>query len=129
MCLYFFTKRVGGIHEHLETAAKGISAYKIVHKDNRSMYMKFVYSENTSYKTDMNAEQYDKTLAKVSAGFHAFRNKPIHLDLPYDDNDYKIVKMTIPKGAHYYLGIHGDVVSDTINAGTLRSLKPAPVQF
>lgn len=118
MCLY--VKRGKAI----KTATQDIIVYKKITKTNISEYQSFKYQPNTLYRLrkKLVAERIcSNSIRSVNRGFHAFRYK---LDRPnYTNNYYKIVEFTIPKGAKYYTGENGDIVSTSIRSGSLKRLR------
>lgn len=105
-------------------AEKDITVYKVLNKDNTSSILRFHYDQNGRYKLDaFYRESFEHAVeyGRVYEGFHAYTDKS-HADANLDGQFEKTVAFTVPKGAHYYLGIFYDIVADTIIAGDLTEL-------
>lgn len=123
MCLYI-DKR----HPNLIEAKRSITVYKLLYCDEddgsyKSVVKHFLYEPHQIVKSLIEVkevkssnDQQNKRIY-VTTGLHAYRS----LDRAMNSNFWYglIVKMTIPKGAHYYLGTHGDIVSDTLETGNM----------
>jgi hypothetical protein len=99
-------------------AKADIPVFKIIDKDNTSFIQKFQYEPNTLYRLRKALKPALHWPYEVDAGFHAYT-----IDC-YETNKHlnsrtKKVKFTIPKGARYFIGIHGDIVATAIRSGDL----------
>ena len=119
MCLYI-DKR----HPNLIEAKRAITVYKLLYRDEdgsyKSVVQDFLYEPHQIVKSliEVKVKVRDQDQRNiVTIGLHAYRS----LDRAMVTNFWYslIVKMTIPKGAHYYLGTHGDIVSDTLETGNM----------
>ena len=96
-------------------ADKDMTVWKVITGNNLSQWFDFKYSPNRKYKTvKLDVLTYDG--GRIEEGYHAYRFK---LDKVVDGL-YKAVEFTIPKGATYYLGTGGDIVSNRIVSGDLK---------
>lgn len=125
-------------------AEKDISVLKIINRDDSSIYQAFPYTPGMEYKTHFVNENSPEGTS-IYQGFHSYdkaqvsvkrhnpfpvrdsivmfhRGTPVFLDYISTDTS-KLVEFTIPAGASYYFGDRGDMVSDTIIAGTLQSIE------
>ena len=104
-------------HTQRRTASKPIKVWKLLGVDNTSPFYNHVYFPNQTYvaKFSFSYDVYDNKF--VESGLHAYctLDGAEYFRFP----DEYIVQMTIPKGAHYYLGSLGDIVTDTIESGDL----------
>ena len=114
-----------------QIATKDIPVFKTLRFGNKSAVQGFVYKPNTTYKM--------KKLIKIvrifenryiDEGFHSVYDIKYIEEWSYsrignhreDINLEKIVRFYIPKGAKYYIGSSGDIVSTSIRSGNLKSL-------
>lgn len=129
MCLTIDLNKV--IFDEEETikpfiATKDILVWKIITTRNLSLYRSFKYKPNCGYPTIKFNIRYsynnDIDYFKAYEGYHAYTSRRITRlrYAKYRDVLYKIVKFYIPKGAKYYLGEDGDIVSNTIKSGDLK---------
>lgn len=107
-------------------ANNDITVWKIINSNNISAIRDFKYIKNKKYKfVKLNALRhihYDNAI--IEAGYHAYRTRDMarYMKSDYSCEDHmKIVKFIIPKGAKYYFGTDGDIVSNTIVSGDLKS--------
>lgn len=113
----------------IKTAKQDITVYKMITKNNISVYQNFKYEPNTLYRLrkKLVAERVrNNTIRIVNSGFHAFRNNADSYALKAINTNYsneKYVEFTIPKGAKYYIGEYGDIVSTSIRSGSLKRLR------
>ena len=116
---------------HRHTAVNPINVYKVLERNDQSPFQNFKYKPNERVKarmrknkrTDHNfVDQATFDPNEVSIGLHAFRSLQSAKGF-YHPNNEKIVKMTIPKGAHYYIGDEDDIVSDTLDTSTLKPVR------
>lgn len=128
MCLLIDIKKHADHSDTLPLVAKqDITVYKMIFTNNESLYTFFKYKPNTLYRLRKSLKiEYSQPLKQnvkktVEEGFHAFtkENGFTGLNLPYK----KLVKFTIPKGAKYYLGMNGDIVSTSIRSGNLKGIQ------
>lgn len=105
-------------------AEEPITVYKVIGRDNVSASYAFQYVPNTTYRIDASKFKAEKVgnVEFVNEGFHSFAAledaREYLITLRYE----KVVAFTIPKGAHYYVGTRGDLVSDSISAGDLEGV-------
>lgn len=110
------------------TADKDITVYKVIRDDNTSWNRLFPYMPGVKYTLNVpdsekfNQAEFESVRYRryVSEGFHAYAYKKAAL--ARGGHWRKAVSFTIPKGAHYYLGTFGEIVSDQIIAGDLTAL-------
>lgn len=116
--------------EKVEDAIKyGKSKYTIA-KDNITVYKKlwklgkdyvsphrcFPYEKGTHYYQDGNWCTFNTMYTtcgiqlEINEGLHAYLN-PIFVTL---GNDMVVVKMIVPKGSKYFIGIDGDIVANNL---------------
>lgn len=113
MCLLVDTTRNNG--DEPLVAKKKIKCYKYLiptESGGSSPFYEYNYTFGVENHTQM--EQKDGFVTK---GFHAYRNRFKGLEialiyLPFEK--YSLYKCIIPKGAKYYLGRYGEIVSDTM---------------
>lgn len=123
MCLYIdklFHQRIDNILQPL-IAKTDKTVWKVIGKHNLSMHRKKHYSPNKLYQRVAFGYSSDSlNIQYIEAGYHAFTSRCI-ARLKYYSNkeEYKLVKFTIPKGAKYYIGEDGDIVSNMIKSGNL----------
>ena len=132
MCLIIDTKK----HPELKAliADKAITVWKVMYKTNKAPYQGSVYLPNyycsmvrlKVLKAYFKYADVVRYIASIEEGYHAFRIREDARKLIRGfnavnvTNDYKIVKMVIPKGAKYYIGTNGDIVSEVIFSGDLK---------
>lgn len=101
------------------TAVKPIKVYKLLfHNPNgepgfQSICYDFMWEPNTTVTSKLKV-----AASSVYEGLHAFMSLNAAARSGY--SFHCIVKMTIPKGAHYYIGNDNDIVSDTLETGTMK---------
>lgn len=108
MCLY-----VDKEHSNMQTATKAIKVFKLLYSfggEYISPYMHARYAVGSAFHNDMVME-----CGIVKVGLHAYQTE-VAIDELLNTRRAKlvVVPMTIPKGAHYYLGDNNDIVSDTL---------------
>ena len=65
----------------------------------------------TAYRLDKMRRSYPtEAYTEINDGLHAYQDLYKADEICYDGR--KIVEMWIPKGAKYYLGVNGDIVSN-----------------
>lgn len=100
-------------------ASEPIAAWKMLTKNNRSLYCDFQYFPNKKY--DSAALIVNNYI--VQEGFHAYRSKETAINLQGAvsriKDKSKVAMFIIPRGASYYLGIGNEIVSDSIVSGYL----------
>lgn len=111
-------------------ATKPMHVWKLLDSENLSPYQSMLYKCDTVVKARMCFERnsWDNSVdpTMIGRGLHAYRTKKNAVESSgYGD---KVVRMTIPAGAHYYIGDDGDIVSDTLVVDSLHSLRSAPVK-
>lgn len=112
--------------------------FKVVGKSNDlSPVLRFKYEPHHQYAVDgMRIRTEYETMAMVDEGFHAFLKKADCLSYlqslyGYDrcanpgllPEEWKVVEMTIPKGASVYYGKGDEIVSTTIVTGDLKEIQ------
>ena len=102
-----------------ETSTKPITVWKVM-VENHSVFRGTPYKPNV-VRTAPRMRKDAKEGSTVYIGLHAYRTKARAVETA-DMPIRRIVKMTIPVGAHYYLGSTGDIVSDTLETGTLKTV-------
>ena len=112
MCLFLDTSRNKG-GEPL-VAKKKIKCYKYLRPtENGGTAPFFGYKYTFGVENHTQMELTDRFVTK---GFHAFQSRFRGLEAvllcPYEK--YGLYKCIIPKGAKYYLGNYGEIVSDTM---------------
>lgn len=123
MCLYVAKSDNGKPF----VAKKDILVWKVINKaNNRSYFKQFEYKQFTTHKTNIRKKvitKYDD--ATINKGFHSFITRKVARAEGQCCYWYsvptKVVKMWIPKGSLYYIGVHQDLVSDLITTGDLKS--------
>ena len=124
MCLYVDPK-----NRAKKTAAQDIPVWKVISRvGNLSYHRKYEYEPNVIIKliaklertthVDFNYGKY----SVVKVGFHAWTDSDAAKCWVYGNDYYKVVKMIVPKGAHYYIGEDCDIVSDRLSTGSLEAL-------
>lgn len=119
MCLY--TYKVGNVMPTAKVATTDIVVYKIIFKNNESFYKYFEYTPNTLYrlrKPLVPIKEDSYRCYKIERGFHSYEKNTDSIF----SNLCKKVKFIIPKGAKYFCGHNGDIVSTSIRSGSLRAL-------
>lgn len=120
-------------------ARENMIVYKVINKTNASYHRYFKYIPNTLYRLRKSLKvskfyihalkesiNYKSETRYIHEGYHSYKNKPKSTEITMIDmvsGGVKIVKFTIPKGAKYFLGIDGDIVSTSIRSGNLRAIK------
>ena len=118
MCLHTTSER--------KTATKPITVWKVVTKNNTSIYRGKQYHPGETV-TVPRMKKAAKEGSEVYIGLHAGLTKhSIMFRYWCEPEDRKVVCMTIPVGAHYYLGNDGEIASDMLETGTMKALKPLP---
>jgi len=120
MCLYvkttFKTRQEARDFQPL-VAKKNIEVWKILMNEGKSPYRHFKWEPGFHYYQDNG--KLPKNIngcwnIQIHAGLHAFVDEVTarkrRREMFYYHNKH-IVKMTIPKGAKYFLGTNGDIVS------------------
>lgn len=113
MCLILDPTRNNG--DEPLVAKKKIKCYKyLTPTENGGIAPFFEYKYTFGVE---NHTQMEVTAGFVTKGFHAFRSRfkgmeIVLIYLPYEK--YRLYKCIIPKGAKYYLGRYGEIVSDTM---------------
>lgn len=132
MCLYvdeqLHKKTCNGFKPH--TARKNITVWKVIKKNNYSLYLNKCYKQNIlyprvkfGYSGRYSSSFSDiKEFATIDRGYHSYRSRERARDEHHNvqHNNSKIVKFIIPKGAKYYIGDCEDIVSDIIKSGDLK---------
>ena len=132
MCLNIDTTK----HPELKPliADKDITVWKVMYKTNKSPYQGAAYVANHYCSmvrlkpVEVHFKGIDVVLhsATIEEGYHAFRIREVARKLIrgfsyfFANNNYKLVKMVIPKGTRYYIGNKGDIVSEVIYTGDLK---------
>lgn len=117
MCLF-------PMNNTIEIAKQDIHVWKIILRSNVSMYQSFEYQPNTLYRLRRKLKIETETeigSPQVNNGFHAYHYMltTIRAYQRMRNGYYKIVDFTIPKGAKYIIGTHGDIVATSIRSGSL----------
>lgn len=113
MCFYIRTN-----HEKEQTATEDITVYKIIFRDNVSMYRGFSYVPNTLYRLRKKLKIDHGIIDIIDEGFHSYSIK-----IPVSSSIRKLVQFIIPKGAKYYYDpINKEYVSSSIRSGVLVAL-------
>ena len=120
-------------------AEQDIKVFKILWDNLASPYMDYPYNANTRYHIEdmhptflyTNYRDYSQYI--VTVGLHAYQSlKEAESCAIIFADEYRnviIVKMTIPKGAHYYIGTVGDIVSDTLISGDLNPINSERINW
>lgn len=119
MCLHI--KKGTGIR----TAKKRIEVFKVITSDNHSLFKHHYTWAPHSYRKANMAASREGCDRLVYDGFHAFRSPEWAMPysiFPCRIPPEKIVRMYIPRGAKYYIGDDGDIVSNRIYSGTLKAI-------
>jgi len=128
-----------------------MTVYKTVKEDNKSAHYNFQYWPHNTYHADaltvdnvnsieslsVDGKSYEQV---IQEGYHSFQASGVRLRggnvivsklneqvMAFTKFGDKLVKFTIPKGATYYYGVNGDVVSDQIISGDLKEIDPTTV--
>lgn len=110
--------------EFERTAVADMIVYKVLMLDGVAPFTGFQYKPNTIYRLDK--KLFVNKFNEIEEGFHSYVSHKKALDMS-DWFDYahgtftKVVEFAIPKGAKYYLGTDGDIVSTSIKSGNLQS--------
>lgn len=118
MCLYverdFKTKKEAIAFSKKPLIAKeDITVYKILDRGFFSPYRDFKYKRGEEYKATFSffvtSISHD---LEVHSGLHAY----VSMEYAYGNrsDEQKIYKMTIPKGAKYFVGIFNEIVSNRL---------------
>lgn len=119
MCLYVTHRQ-----KNEWTAKKDIPVWKLLLKDGRqSIFRSFLYKPNTAVHIEkMGRTEYENgTRFAINEGFHAYRSMRSAMQGGVESD--VIVKMTIPAGARYYIGMYDEIVSDTLVTGDMIPLR------
>lgn len=105
-------------------AKEDIVVYKVLNKVKRkgfslyakSPYQGFMYLKGAKYTAELRMD-YDKNMQGyalyIEEGLHAWQSINNGCKLLYNkENNGFITEMIIPKGSKYFLGIHGDIVTN-----------------
>ena len=94
-------------------AKSDIVCYKIIQDDLKSQIKLFQYKLDKIYKLD-HPLYLDKE--KICQGFHSYKDCPSEYFIFKYLNFLSliIVQCIIPKGSHYFINDHGEMVSDSI---------------
>lgn len=115
-------------HPNLIEAKRSITVYKLLYRDEdgsyKSVVQDFLYEPYQIVKSLIKVRSYfcDQSQGGyVTTGLHAYRSLKHAMDsyLWNAQGNNVIVKMIIPKGAHYYIGTNGDIVSDTLDTADM----------
>lgn len=118
-----------------KTAKKDILVYKVIDDLDKSFHYNFQYTPNETYNLDKklavvetchSIDNYELISEKIiNEGFHSFDSLEPAGDwywVSLKRGISKLVEFTIPKGAKYYIGTNGELVSSSIRAGNLDNL-------
>ena len=104
-------------------AAQAIPVYKNIHRDDRSMYQRFRYKPNQFYSLGKKLKLGKNLVGStIHRGFHSYEQRAHAVKLrrsQYRGSTCKTVLFWIPKGAIFYKGMRGDLVSTSIRSGEL----------
>lgn len=127
MCL-----TVKDVGNGIQTATDPIKVWKLLCiKDNQSPYLHRRYMPNQTAHTDrkliIDQTQFGSaTDYVVEHGLHAYTNYERTMCVlrasAFIDPAYKVVSMTIPKGAKYVMGLHQTIVANKMETGSLEAL-------
>lgn len=113
MCLYVQRQQKGEW-----TAKKDIPVWKVLLTNHHSVFRGFIYKPNTTVHIEkMSQSDLGGSGLMISEGFHAYRSTRSAVGNMLTGDI--IVKMTIPIGAKYYIGMYGEIVSDTLVTGDM----------
>lgn len=122
MCL--FVKDGEGVH----AIDHDLTVYKILDLNNRSLVQQFQYLPHRTYKHDGTvriSHNNPFSAGYIEDGFHAYTDAlAAEVQCVWST---KLVVFTIPKGANVCFGKFGEIVSDTIVAGTLKGKCSEPL--
>ena len=125
MCLYVRPRQ-----KNEWTAKKDIHVWKLLLQDGRrSIFKRFLYKPNTTVHIKKMGRQIainDNNRITINEGFHAYASLTAARDSAVEDGVLSsdvVVKMTIPAGAKYYIGMYGEIVSDTLVTGDMIPVK------
>lgn len=128
-------------------AEDDIPVYKIICKGNKSMHQGFQYRPNATFrlrkrlrpKDTMSSQeklehikrelQYWGTAISGDKEWKSFFYKGFHSwdaiipEAVKLSQEFKLVHFVIPKGARYYKGTSGDIVSTSLHANSLKKIK------
>lgn len=123
MCLYVASKRL--------TAKEDMTVYKVISRGGVPPFFCFRYERGKTYKTSMRKKPValwtQKSLLRdyvVDQGFHACVKRSDAVAMFEGFYGMVVRPFIIPKGAHYYLGSDGSIVSDQIRYPAARKRKP-----
>lgn len=118
MCLYTkktWKTRETAIKSSIPIAKEDIKVYKVLTLSNLSPCQYFKYQKGKTYKANIQRRpgKHHKNYYyfAIFQGLHTCVTK---LEAKRDFNNGKIVEMIIPKGSKYYIGTHGDIVSNKL---------------
>lgn len=128
MCLYInksLHKEIDNILQpHI--AKSNMTVWKVITTDNYSYYKNKPYKPNTLYPR-VKFGYYSQVIKQIletviEMGYHSYKSRENARNLHFNSimDDTKIVKFIIPKGAKYYIGEDGDIVSNIIKSGDLK---------
>jgi hypothetical protein len=122
----------------IQTAKADIQVIKFLHQNNRSPYYAFAWKPNKLYRLHKRLKPVDAYTNIIHEGFHSFNASLVsfscypvaniiyirrkHMDRLsdlFDLRSNKACEFVIPKGAKYYIGRDGDMVSTSIRSGDL----------
>lgn len=112
----------------LHIAKKDIEVYKLIGKNDVSVYRGFHYKPNTKYHLRFPLKP---ILARLDNGRRRTVERGYHSYIDHEclgrclgrGSRYKVVKFIIPKGAEYYVGADNDMVSTAIISGDLKAIR------
>lgn len=106
------------------TATEDMVVYKVIRQNNTSVYYDFQYKPNTLYRLRKKLKIINNgSYNGIREGFHSFKDfQYATVEMSNWFRTEKIVKFVIPKGAKYYLGMSGDIVSTSIRSGDLKGI-------
>lgn len=122
MCLRIYIEsKKQGIHfkQNPLIASKDITVWKVLEKNDRSVFRKFKYQKGVhyfqtgkpfSFRISENVSGF--AFMTIDKGLHSYCSRTKAKS--YLDTNKKIVKFIIPKGSKYYLGCMQDIVSDQL---------------
>ena len=110
MCLYVKS----GPH----IARKDIHVWKVISRDNISMYYQFDYSKWEGKNCPDRRLDGSIPALGIWEGYHAFTNEHVAINQLFN-NALKLVKFTVPKGSEYYIGFGDEIVSSSIRIDRL----------
>lgn len=127
------------IQEEPEVLDAPLTVYKLIERNNCSLFFQMHYEANKTYHTDMKWHRlgcdnpleadywdlrWDLRGVSVSNGFHAYLSRQCAIqELVHWTASVKLVEFVIPKGAKVFRNMNvNKIVADTIIAGDLSSL-------